>query len=341
MTTARPSFDPAALEAALRGLADFAALEADALEPMRTKGLVHEHVRIRGSGLVLRVPRSSAFGLAPADNLAYQAAAFARAAPSHVTPRLYCVIAPAPGIPFGALLVDEISGRPPRLPDDMSKIAASLAAIHTLPVPAPDLRPPLPVHDDPIASTLAVIRAQAAFIPRAGLAPDAQAQISDELVWSERFAACAPGRDHPIALVGTDTHPGNFLIQAGGRAVFVDFEKVLYGSPAIDLAHASVYTSTMWDPDCAAALTPSEVAAFYDDYLARLPRPLVERLEPWLLAMRRLTWLRTTSWAAKWRIDNAAMPDLPHIIAARARIADYFDPATIERVRGEWRAARL
>ena len=39
------------------------------------------------------------------------------------------------------------------------------------------------------------------------------------------------------------------MIEAAGRAVFVDLEKALYGSPAVDLAHASIYTSTMWDPE--------------------------------------------------------------------------------------------
>ena len=46
----------------------------------------------------------------------------------------------------------------------------------------------------------------------------------------------------------TDTHPGNFLIDetrdGEAKAVIVDLEKALYGSPGIDLAYATVYSST-------------------------------------------------------------------------------------------------
>ena len=335
----------------LKPIRAFSDVARDRLEPMRTKGLVHEHVRIRGASSVIRVPRLSHWGMPPKQHIAYQAACFERAAASGRTPRLHGVIAPAAGVPYGALIVDEIVGRPPRLPADTAAIADTLAAIHTLAVP--DERAPLPVHDDPVAATVAVIRAQAAFLPEADLSPQSHRVIEEELAWAEKFAAESKGADHPLAMVGTDTHPGNFMMDRRGRAIFVDLEKTLYGQPAIDLAHASLYTSTMWDADCAAALAPDAVRAFYARYLGAVPRDFADRLRPWLEPMRRLTWLRTTSWAVRWSVLSARAPGKDGESAAtrgwsaeardpvlmaefRARVADYFDPATIARIRAEW-----
>src|SRR6185436_18195862 len=128
-------------------------------------------------------------------------------------------------------------------------------------------------------------------------------------------------------------------------------EKTLYGQPAIDLAHASLYTSTMWDADCAAALAPDAVRAFYVRYLAAVPRDFADRLRPWLEPMRRLTWLRTTTWAVRWSVLSARAPgkdgesaatrgwsaearDPALMVEVRARVADYFGPATSARIRG-------
>lgn len=342
-----------ALHARLQPIRAFSDVARERLVPMRTKGLVHEHVRIRGASSVIRVPRLSHWGFAPEKHIAYQAACFGRAAASGRTPRLHGVIAPGAGAPYGALIVDEIIGRPPRLAGETTALADTLAAIHALPVPPAGERAPLPVHDDPVAATVAVIRNQAAFLPEAELPPNSRRVIGEELAWAERFAAESKAADQPLALVGTDTHPGNFMIDRRGHAIFVDLEKTLYGHPAIDLAHASLYTSTMWDADCAAALAPDEVRAFYARYLGAVPRAAADRLRPWLEPMRRLTWLRTTTWAVRWRVLSARAPGKdgeteatrgwsaeardPALIASiRARIADYFDPATIARIRAEW-----
>ena len=253
--------DPGALHRALAGHAAYAGVAPADLEPMRTKGLVHAHVRIRGTGAVLRVPRLGSFGLSPADNLAYQAECFRRAGPSGHVPDIFAVLSPDAGLPWGALVISEIAGATPALPRDLPAIARALAAIHALDVPRETLRPPLPSHGDPVAATVAVIEAQAGFLARAGLVPDALRQIGEEVAWARGLAAEAAGADHPVTLVGTDTHPGNFMVrQCDGEAIFVDMEKMLYGAPAIDLAHASVYTSTMWDADVATALSPAEVA---------------------------------------------------------------------------------
>jgi hypothetical protein len=51
------------------------------------------------------------------------------------------VIAPTPEIPMGALIVERIHGRPPRLPHDLPAFAEAMARVHALPVPPADARP--------------------------------------------------------------------------------------------------------------------------------------------------------------------------------------------------------
>src|SRR5262245_38131106 len=112
------------LAAALAALPQFKGIGPSDLEPLAVKGIAHDHVRLKGRGLIARVPRQSQFALPAEDNLAYQAACFARAAASGHTPRLDAVIAPNSALPMGALVVEEIVGRPMALPSDLPRSAA-------------------------------------------------------------------------------------------------------------------------------------------------------------------------------------------------------------------------
>ena len=175
-----------------------AGVTAAALRPLPSKGLVHDHIRvigieIEGCRVLLRVPRLNQWGLSAQDSLAYEAAAFARAEPSGRTPRLLDRLAPDDVLPFGALLVEEIAGRPPRLPDEMPAIADTLAAVHRLPLPDADARPPLFSHEDAVAGTLARIEEQAPFVDEIAASPDARAAIAAELEWARVFAQDAAG----------------------------------------------------------------------------------------------------------------------------------------------------
>lgn len=311
---------------------------------MREKGIAHAHYQLPG-GFVLRVPRLSQWALAPADNLAYQEACFRRAEPSGATPRLHAVLPVGAGLPRGALLVEDIAGRPPRLPDDLPALAAALARLHAVPLPAPAGRPPLVDHarTGPIAGTLAVIERQAPALEADGTPAATRDALLAELAWARQLAARTVAADQPISLAGTDTHPGNFILRANGEAVLVDLEKALYGSPAIDLAHCSLPTSTTWDLDVQAVLSRAEIIAFYRSYLAQIDPLLAARLRPFLAVSRRLTWLRTMMWCARWRVAAASSPDwseervdpilLAHI---RRRVAAFFDPEAVAAMRGEW-----
>jgi aminoglycoside phosphotransferase (APT) family kinase protein len=334
----------AALRRALRARPEFATLAGDALEPTGFTGMAHDHIRIKGTGLVLRVPRVSQWGLPAQVNLAYQTACFRRAAPSGHTPKLAALLPPGPDLPMGALLVEEIPGRKPRLPDDLAAMATALRAVHDLPLPPDAERRPLLVPGDSRAHMLKTIEMQAGFLARAGLAPDAVAQIRDELAWARGYVAAQEGVAEPTSLILTDSHPGNFVIHPTGKAYFVDLEKAMYALPAIDLAHATLYTSTRFDPEIDAVLSPAELAAFYRGYLAALEPRDAERLGPWLAPVRRLVWLRTLTWCIKWQVESQGSDGWSRLrLDARTRrhmgecLADFFNAATIARIRKEWR----
>lgn len=332
--------DLPAVAASARRLPLLSDLGARTLEPMPVKGIAHDHIRLRGKCIVLRIPRLSQFGMAPHENLTYQAACFARAEPSGATPRLYGVLEPDHALPFGALAVEEIRGRPPRLPADLPGLAVSLARVHRLPVPAANGRPPLQNHHNPVGAMVALIERQSVYLEQAEIAPASLGQIEEEIDWARRFAERHRGEPQPVTLVVTDTQPGNFLIEAEGRAVAVDLEKMVYGSPAVDLAHATLYTSTRWDPEVCCELEPADVRRFEGQWLEAAGSELAAGVERWLAPMRRLTWLRSTTFFMKWLVESAGTgnwsserlgPELASHV--RRHVLDCLEPGTIERIR--------
>lgn len=293
-------------------------LPADRLAAMDSCGVAHDHFRIINAGLVLRVPRAQALqGLERGAALARQAAAFQRAAACAHTPRLHDVVSPGPDLPFGALVVEEIIGRPPRLPDDMPAIAAALAALHALPVPPPDRCAPL--ETAPLRRLLAFVEGRVDLFVQADLPPAVLGVLLTELARAaaEVTELTAAGLEGPPALAGVDVHPGNFLITADGRAVLTDLERAQYGHPAADLAHASLPTSTRWDPGVAASLTDAETQRFYAAWETAVGDKAAAQWHPAAAAARRLVWLRTLTWMAHWRLGGrAAAPAMaPELLA--------------------------
>lgn len=315
-----------------------------AYEPLPDTGLAHDHVRL-GDGWLARVPKQSQMRLAAADNLAYQAACFARASASGHAPRLRSVLQPSASLPRGALIVEEIVGRPARLPDDLPAIATALARIHALPLPLPAGRPPLLDAADPLADLAAEIDAQAAYLDAAGLPPDALAAIR-----AERSALTTAAAQPPRRLISFDAHPGNFVVRRDKTAVLVDLEKARYSLPPLDLAHATLYTSTTWDVATYAELDVAQVAAFHEAWVAALG-PDAEAYRAWLLPLRRAMWLWSVTWCAKWRVLSseaaragadgedwsAARSDAALVDHVRGRVDDYLSAATVQRVRDELR----
>ena len=293
------------IEAVCEALAGRLGAARGMLSPLPDTGLAHDHVRIGETGALARVPKQSQLGLEAEANLDYQAACFERAAASGHAPRLHDRLAPGPDLPMGALIVDLIDGRPLSLPDDLTAMAQCLAAIHALPLP--DTRAPLKDPVDPLADTFMEIMSQAAFIAAAGLDPETESQIRAEL----QAAGATLARDGrpPKTLIAFDAHPGNYLLDHEGRAVLVDLEKARYGAAAFDLAHATLYTSTTWDLDSRAVLDAAQVAAFHAAWLDAVPDELADATEAWLAPLRRMMWLWSVTWCAKWRVQSGGSAD--------------------------------
>ena len=273
-----------------------------ALEIMSDKGLAHHHVRLLGTGQLARLPKQSQMGLSAQANLDYETACFERAGPSAHVPRVFGQLEAGRSLPRGGLLVEEVIGRPAWLPQDLAGIAQALAAIHSLPLPQRGLRPPLLSPVDPLVSLRLEIDAQAAFLDDAGLDPAARKLI--EGVRDDFRRICA-GTARPVPrLIAFDAHPGNFLIRADGTAVLVDLEKARYSYPALDLAHATLYTSTTWDVDTRAELSLAQVV---ESYLAwESFSDLGSRQRAWYTPLRAAMWLWSVTWCAKWRVLSAA-----------------------------------
>jgi thiamine kinase-like enzyme len=330
----------AALIPALVQVLDAAGISPGTPELMADTGLAHDHVRLGGTGWIARLPKQSQMQLPPAENLAYQAACFERASASGHAPRLHSVRPPSKALPRGGLVVEEIVGRVARLPEDLPAIMDALAAIHALPVP--ETRAPLLDPGDPLADLLAEIDAQAAYLHAAD--PATQAIVKTHIAALHDLANDTPRP--PKRLISFDAHPGNFLITPEGRAVLVDLEKGRYSAPPLDLAHATLYTSTTWDVATHAVLTPEQVAVACRHWLECLPEAERAALGPWILPMRRAMWLWSMTWCAKWRVlsggeakatqdgeDWAAGKSEAALIAhVRGRVDHYLDPETAERL---------
>lgn len=310
-------------------------------------GTAHGHVRL-ADGRLARIAYAYEGDPTAAARLHVQAAGFRHLQPAGRTPRLHAVIEPQPGLPGGALIVDFIDGRAPRLPEALDAMAETLAAIHALPLSADGS--PIPRQDNPFLETLHGIELNAGrFLDKA--VPDAgsRAEIAAELELMRAMAQDIGTRAQPLTMALADTHPGNFIVDRAGIAWFVDLEKVHVGSAAIDLAHATLPTSTLWASAEGRPLSSDEVQGFYAAYLDRIDAAAADALRPWLVPMRRLTWLRTTLFMARWRVQTRAPRDPsdpsqwsdaglePSMRALYDRRIDQcFDRATIQAIRREW-----
>ncbi len=328
------------------GLVDARSPWADApLELLPDSGLAHAHLRLVGTGVLARIPKQSQMDLSAAANLAYQRACFERASASGHAPRLHGVLSPSAALPRGALLVEEIVGVPARLPQDLPAIAEALAAIHSLPLPEGDAREPLLDAPDPLAELRDQIEVQAVHLDAANLAPTSRRVIDARR--AALAALCARTDRPPKRLIAFDAHPGNFIVRADGRAVLVDLEKARYSLPPLDLAHATLYTSTTWDLASSAVLSIAEVQTFIARWQA-----LCRGSDAWrdgLLPLRSAMWLWSVTWCAKWRVlssrqatsagngedwssENSEAALIAHV---RGRVDDYLSPDGVARVMAE------
>ena len=304
-------------------------------ERLPVKGISHEHIRLIGTGLIARIPWESPLGLLPNQTLDYEVTCFQRSEPSGHTPRLHGILSPSQELRFGALLVDDIIGSPPDLPAALTPIAQALAALHCLNVPSHEARAPLMTpanpQTDPLGELISLIDRRLLTISSKVIPRNSLKIMSDVVTETRAHYQRCPS--FLIRLIGTDTHPGNFLIDNKGKAWFIDLEKVMYGLPVIDLAHATLYTSTMWDRDINKALSHEEITLFYRVWLQNVPEQWREESKVWFDVARRLTWVRTLSWMASWSRSSMRRLPLPLQVHIKKRLAHFFASHTIESIR--------
>ena len=308
------------------------------LEVLPDSGLAHTHVRLVGHGALARIPKQSQMNLAAEENLAYQAACFERAGRSGHTPALLGRLPPSAALPRGALIVEEIIGRGAVLPGDLTAIVTALARIHQLPLPAGNARAPLVSAADPMTALLVEIETQAAYLNAAQIGPTTRRCIEAEI---ERYRSlCAGSARPPLSLISFDAHPGNFMIRADASAVLVDLEKCRYSHASLDLAHATLYTSTTWDAASSAVLSVDEVAGAYADWSRAMGLSAAvwndwnawHAWHAWHMPLRRAMWLWSITWCAKWRVVSAAAS--PVAAPCEDWSTQLSEPALITHVRG-------
>jgi len=312
------------------------------LEVLPDSGLAHTHVRLVGHGALARIPKQSQMNLAARENLAYQATCFERAGRSGHTPALLGRLPPSAALPRGALIVEEIIGRGAVLPDDLTAIVTALAHIHQLPLPAGDARAPLMSAADPMTALLVEIETQASYLNAAQIGSTTRRCIKAEI---DRYRTlCAGSARPPLSLISFDAHPGNFMVRAEGReegrAVLVDLEKCRYSHASLDLAHATLYTSTTWDVTNSAVLSVGEVAGAYADWSRAMSLSAAvwnygnawNDWHAWHMPLRRAMWLWSITWCAKWRVVSA--PASPVTVPGEDWSTQLSEPALIAHVRG-------
>lgn len=299
--------------------------------------------------MLARIPKQSQMGLGPLDNLAYEAACFQRAAACSHVPRLDRVIPPSDDLPWGALLVEEITGSPADGPDHVATIMQALASLHVLPVPTASERAPLLSESDPLVGMLRLVLAQSVYLDHPLISDPSRRRIAKRL---NDLTATAPQICDGLAprLITFDAHPGNFLITPTGEAVLVDLEKLRYSFPPLDLAHATLYTSTTWDVDASFSLSTAQVASAYEVWMSAagaIAEPYLAALVP----LRELMWLWSVTWCAKWLTESVkpkhasgaggedwsqANSDASLIQHVRSRVDDYLSISTISQVLSEF-----
>jgi Ser/Thr protein kinase RdoA (MazF antagonist) len=292
----------AALAAALNDAG--VAVRSASLDELPRHGLAHRHWQLRGRGLVLRVPILPGAG----DTLDRQAAIFRRAAASGHTPALHAVLPASRALPGGALLVEAIGGRVPRVPEDLPAIARALGAIHSLKLPGSSS--PVPAPAESFAATLALIDRNLERGASA-LTPDIREILEAEREWARRFVRENAKRLKavPRALIVTDAHPRNFLIAHDAhsgeeRAICLDLERGQYASPAIDLAHAVLPIAVAWGRS-GETITAPDRARFLKAYFRSRRASAATALRPWLKPFARLIALRTSAAYAAFRASGA------------------------------------
>lgn len=252
-----------------------------------------------GEALVLRVNTGSQMHLE--HQIAYEFSALRDLLPSGRTPRPLFYDESRAQLPYAALVMTFLPGRPLRYETDIAEAAAILADIHALPVPKDTrlLRP-----ERPAESIYRECREMLAHYLAWPEADRAVCRLLETLAEEVGRLPLAEESGVPACMVNTELNANNFLINPGGRSYLVDWEKPLVSEPAQDLGHFLAPTTTFWKTDV--ILTPEEIRDFTARYVraaaGRFPaEAALERLPLYLT----VTCLRGVTWCAMAMVEYA------------------------------------
>lgn len=210
------------------------------------------------------------------------------------TPRVLFYDEDMDQLPYGALVMEWLPGRPLRYETDMRVAAMILADIHALPLPSAHtlLAPEHPA--DNIYRECLEMAEHYLIWDQADPSVKCYLRKMIEVIGQLPLQAESIA---PRCIVNTELNSGNFLINEGTPSYLIDWEKPLYSEPAQDLAHFLVPTTTYWKTDV--ILDVSQIRDFYRHYL----NALGGRMDTSVLAERiklffRVTCLRGISWCA-------------------------------------------
>jgi hypothetical protein len=311
-----------------------AAGQAVKLRALKSAGLTHDHYIIGDTGQLLRIPRRNQLDMTPADYLAHQKSCYDAAAPSGATPGMADLLPPSKDLPQGAMIVDYIESRRPETSEDKQAMARCMAALNVLPVPENSSvrRAPYPFQTQWFVMEELFGR----YITGDKIAPAAQKLLLAEkdALRAEMDKLAKRAETLPQALIGADSHAGNFIIDDAGKAWFVDLEFLIADVPQIDAADAASPLTSQLDPANKAVFSAAEKKEFYKTWSAQSGYDRLPENEALLALSERMVNMRTLAWLCYWVQDGATEQKVsPETRANWNRMAaDYLKPAALEKL---------
>lgn len=286
---------------------------------------------VNGKKLVLRLNIASQMHLENQIEYEYRSLRFLEA--SGCTPRVYYVDTARALLPYGALVMEYLPGRPLDYHTDLGLAARCLARIHSL-------TPPEQTHFIRPQDTLGAMLdecGQMASVYLESPAGDPKTKAAIRRLLNIAAALPQRGTQRPPrrCVANTELNSGNFLINGcQGPNYIIDWEKPILSEPAQDLAHFLAPTSTFWKTDV--ILSPAEMEAFVRDYRLAAERTDLTGLEERLRLFLTMTCLRGISWCAMAFVEYQNPAKKIQNEFARRKIQEYLTAAFLERVEAEY-----
>lgn len=285
---------------------------------------------------VCRLVTASQMDMALGVQTAYEHTALTLLRGSGVTPLPFFCDSSLRELPYGLIVESYLPGRPLDYRLDLIGAAQSVAAYHNLPVAehAPLFRPQ--------ALLQAIYDESLGFIKRFR---DAPGRLHELVPLFEQAFAKAKERLSDEAIfwhgnrptyVNYDLNPYNFIVHAPegeqGKVWVIDWEKARISTPAQDLAHFLVITTTLWKQSRAYLLSDDEEERFLASYAAARDSVDEPLLRQQVALMKFFIYLRALSWCAMAWVEYQQPGRAIRNADTFAKIEEYLHEDVLRRV---------